>query len=469
MKKKLIYTLLTVGLLSASCTDLEVIDQSTLPRAITLGNVSGYQSILNAAYESVNDFAYYGQTMMIGPEILADNMQLVQLTGRYELEYVNALNSGLGIWAGRYNAINECNIIIGTVDDASVEGTAAQKDALKGQALFLRALFYHDLARVYGYEPGREVDNWDLSVPVKLNPTFGISDVVDLPRSTNVQVYEQIEDDLIAAIPLLPDATPGTSSVRFANKAAARLLLARVYLYWGNTTEAANYALQVIEGDGSDLVDAADYVNSWNDATNAFHPESVFESEILTPDWNTVDGANNSLHSLLMNNTGGSQFIITASAELLAEIDTTDASEDVRKGLFNLESLGMEFTKWRGSKGPISFLENIPILRLSEGYLIAAEALGSGAGDVYLNALRTARGFTTPVPATLDNVLRERRVEFMAEGHRWFDLKRLGRNITKPADAGSGTLPYTDFKILSRIPQSELNLSENLRQNPGYN
>lgn len=467
MKKTLLYTLFTVGLLGASCTDLDVIDRSTLPRSITLGEVAGYQSILNAAYESVNDFGYYGQTMMIGPEILADNMHLVQLTGRYELEYVNALNSGLGIWGGRYNAINECNIIIGTIDDPAVTGTTAQKDALKGQALFLRALFYHDLARVYGYEPGREVNSFDLSVPLKLNPTFGISDVVDLPRSTNDAIYQQIEADLLAAIPLLPDATPGTSSVRLANKAAARLLLARVYLYWGNTAQAANFALQVIEGDGSDLVSAANYVASWNDATNAFHPESVFESEILTVDWSTVDGPNNSMHSLLMNNTGGSQFIITASDELIAEIESEPT--DVRRNLFNVEDLGLEFAKWRGNKGPISFLENIPILRLSEGYLIAAEALGNGPGDVYLNALREARGITDDASATVDNVLRERRIEFMAEGHRWFDLKRLGRDITKPADAGSGTLPYTDFKMLTRLPQSELNLSANLVQNPGYN
>jgi hypothetical protein len=76
---------------------------------------------------------------------------------------------------------------------------------------------------------------------------------------------------------------------------------------------------------------------------------------------------------------------------------------------------------------------------------------------------------TTPVAATVDNVLRERRIEFMAEGHRWFDLKRLGRDIPKPALSGAPTLPYTDFKILPRIPQAEINLSTVLNQNPGYN
>ena len=463
--KKVLY-ILTLGVLFTNCSDLDVLNQRALPREVVLGDVTGYQSFLNAAYESVNDFNYYGQQMMIGPEILADNMDLIQLTGRYELEFVNATNSGIEIWGGRFSAINECNVIIGSIYDESVVGTSAEKDAIYGQALFLRALFYHDLARAYGYEPGQEVNGFNLAVPLKLNPTFGLSDAEDLPRATNSEVYTQIIADLTEALPLLPTATPGTSEAIFANADAARLLLARVHLYAGNNTQAAAFAQQVITGDGSDLVQATDYLASWDDAANNYHPESVFESELRIVDWNSVDGANNSLHSLTMNNSGGSQFIVAASAELIAEIGSDPT--DVRNGMFNTETLGQEFNKWRATQGVLSFQENIPILRLSEAYLIAAEALGSGAGDAILNAFRAARGMTTAVPATVDNVLRERRIEFMAEGHRWFDLKRLGRDITKPATAGSGTLPYSNFKILPRIPESELNLSTVLVNNPNY-
>jgi hypothetical protein len=57
----------------------------------------------------------------------------------------------------------------------------------------------------------------------------------------------------------------------------------------------------------------------------------------------------------------------------------------------------------------------------------------------------------------------------MAEGHRWFDLKRLGRDIPKPATAlGITSLPYSDFRILPRIPQGDLELSNELVNNPGY-
>lgn len=466
--KNFIYIFLLTGLFFASCTDLDVENKAALPQEVVLSDIGGFEAVLFSAYESVNDFGYYGQTMMIGPEILADNMHLIQLTGRYQAAYVNAVNSGINIWTNRYVGINECNIVINLIDDEAVAGDQEAKNQLKAEAKFLRALFYHDLARTLGYEPGQEVNGFNLSAILRTEPTVGSAGADDRPRATNVEVYEQIEQDLLEAISDLPEATPGSSAVARANKDAARLLLARVYLYWGRNSDAADYAQQVISGDGSDLVAAGDYVDSWDDASFTFHPESVFESDLQVADWNSVDGPNNSIHSLTMNNTGGSQFIVAASNELIAEIESE--SGDVRRGLFNSEALGEEFAKWQGNKGTVPFQENIPVLRLSEGYLIAAEALGPGAGDSFLDAFRTARGLTPGVSATVNNVLRERRIEFMAEGHRWFDLKRLGRDITKPADAASGTVPYEDFRILPRIPQGEIELSDGvLIQNPGYN
>lgn len=465
--KKLIYIFLT-GIVLASCTDLEVENKAALPQEIVLGDLAGFEAVLFAAYESVNDFAYYGQTMMIAPEILADNMNLVNLSGRYEQEFVNAQNANIGIWFNRYTAINECNIVINLINEDYVEGDQATKEVLVAEAKFLRALFYHDLAKVYGYEPGQEVDGFNSSVILRTEPTVGLSDVDDRARATNVEIYEQIEQDLLDAIDGLPTVAPGSTEVARANRQAAQLLLARVYLYWGRDAEAANYAQQAIAGDGSDLVAAADYVDSWDDATFNFHPESVFESDLRIADWNSVDGANNSLHSLTMNVTDGNFFVVTASDELVATID--ENANDVRRNMLLNMPLGEMFNKWRGAKGTLPFQENLPILRLSEGYLIAAEALGPGAGDVFLNTLREARGMTTNVTATVDNVLRERRIEYMAEGHRFFDLKRLGRAITKPVSAGVNNVAYSDFRILSRIPQSELELSDGLLvQNPGYN
>jgi len=477
--KNFIYIIVLLGI-TPSCTDLEVVNKAALPQEIALGNTSDFEAILFGAYESVNDFVYYGQRMMIAPEIMADNMRLHNFTnGRYTGEYVNAINSGVNIWAralnlnpnqlSRYYGINQCNIVINLIEDEAIEGNPETKAELIAEAKFLRALFYHDLARVYGYEPGQEVNGFNLSAVIRTEPVLGLSDADDRPRSTNVEVYELIEADLLEAIPDLPSAAVGSADVARANADAARLLLARVYLYWGRNADAANFAQQVITGDGTDLVIDSLYIASWDDAVNIFHPESLFESDLRIPDWDAVDGLNNSLHSITMNDTQSAQFVLVASDELIAEIESN--TNDVRINMFNDEAPGKEFAKWQGNKGTVPFQENIPILRLSEAYLIAAEALGAGAGDNILNAFRERRGMTTAVTANVDNVLREKRIEYMAEGHRYFDLKRLGRNILKPAAAGIGpSLPYTDFKVLGRIPQSDVSLSADiLVQNPGYN
>ena len=64
-------------------------------------------------------------------------------------------------------------------------------------------------------------------------------------------------------------------------------------------------------------------------------------------------------------------------------------------------------------------------------------------------------------------IMTERRQEFALEGHRWFDLKRNGMIISK---AGSfEPLPYSDYRLLSPLPNGQILLNEQLEQNPGYN
>jgi hypothetical protein len=88
--------------------------------------------------------------------------------------------------------------------------------------------------------------------------------------------------------------------------------------------------------------------------------------------------------------------------------------------------------------------------------------------------IRTARivGFTVPATrdftgqALLDEILRQRLLEFAFEGHRFFDLKRYGQAIVKTSPVVN--LPFTDFRYLPRIPQSEVDGNPNLAQNFNY-
>ncbi|EON77588.1 putative outer membrane protein probably involved in nutrient binding protein [Lunatimonas lonarensis] len=460
-----------------SCTDLETTPRQSLTPEVALSDVAGYQAVANSMYSLANTFTYYGQQMMIAPEILADNLRLVANTGRYQGEEANGDRDHIGLWNGIvYGGINDANIILAGIDDENVRGEQADKDIIKGEAFFMRALFYFDLCRVYGYEPGKEVNGFDLGPILRTTPTLAASDADFRARSTVLQVYEQIESDLLESISLLPLVPVGSEGVYYANAGAALTLLARLYLYWGRMQDAEAAATTImnalgLRSNGDGLLEAGQYVQGFSRAP---HPESVFELELRVVDWSSVDGVNNSLNSLTSNTDPSAQFIIAASNELMAAYEPQDVrrncwAETTRDGI---EGPVFASRKWTGFKG--DFLENIPVIRAAELYLIRAEARyqsNPAGARADINALRSKRGLG-PIDnllsgqALFNRILLERRLEFALEGHRFFDLKRNGLNITKHANFEE--VPYTDYRILSNIPLAQVQLNDRLVQNPGY-
>jgi tetratricopeptide (TPR) repeat protein len=479
-----IYKALMIGSLSVAITscDLETINKAALPPEIALADSAGFKSLVGSIYERVNDFNYYGQQAMIEPEIMADNMVIVNRTGRYEGEFVNEIGAHMERWGvdpgagatlsdGRYVSINEANIVIAKIDNLTdLQLRKARRDELKGEAYFLRALNYFDLHRVYSYEPGKEVDGFNLGVILRTEPVEAASQADFRERSTNVQGYELIEADLKTAIDLLPEPSAAKGYPYRASKLAAKALLAKVYLYWGRYGDAATYADQALAYTNSPLTTTANFIAGF--VSGKPHPESFFESDIVASDWNSVDGANNSLNSITMNALGGAQYVVAASDELINAHET----DDVRLGLYqNTDATRNRWQskKWSGSSG--SYLENIPIIRRADILLIAAEAKARTSQEddarTALNALRVARGLTETTAdgqGLIDLILNERRVELAFEGNRWFDLKRLGLDIPKPAASTQPTLSYSDFRILGRIPVDQVIQNSLLKQNPDY-
>lgn len=471
------------ALMVGACTDLETSPRQSITPDIALGDLAGYESLAFSMYNRAIDFDYYGQTMMIGPEILADNLRILANTGRYVGEEANADREHIEIWNEHvYGGINDANMIIAGIDNEAVTGDEDWKKIIKGEAHFMRALFYFDLCRVYGYEPGREVNNFNLGPILRLEPTTQASDADFRQRATNVKVYEQIEQDLLNAIDLLPFSTMGRApsetefGVYRANWAAAQTLLARLYLYWGKMAEAEAAATAAMRGlglsnNGVGLVPANAYVDAFSTAP---HPESIFELEIRAVDWDGGDGVNNSLNSLTSNSNPAAQFVVGASDELMASYEEGDVRKNTWRETTAEGVTGTAYAsrKWTGFKG--DFLENLPLLRASELYLIRAEAryaTNPAGARSDLNALRSRRGLE-PVGAVLsgeallNRILMERRLEFALEGHRFFDLKRNARNISKHGSFME--VPYTDYRILADIPLRQVELNHRLEQNPGY-
>jgi len=490
MKKLFIKKIAAVGILgiTAIACDLDTVNKAVLPPDVALADSTGFKATVFSAYERVNDFAYYGQVQIIQPEVMADNMVIVNNTGRFVQQSVNAVGSHMNRWGtddglttlptGRYVPINECNFVINKIDELATV-TEAQKNRLKGEAYFLRALNYFDLLRIYGYEPGREVNGFNLGVILRTEPVEKASDADLRERATNVEGYQLVEADLLQAINLLPVPAPVANTVTSypyrATKQAAHALLSKVYLYWGKYGDASTQADLALGFSNGPLTTTANFIASWS-ATP--HPESFFESQIPVADWSSVDGANESLHSVTMNLLAGSQYVVAASDELIAAHE----AGDIRRNLYdNVPGAGPAGTqgkyrckKWPGGGGG-SFVENIPIIRRADVMLISAEGKARSNDEngarTMLNALRAARGLAAASDsgqALLDLLLNERRVELAFEGNRWFDLKRLGKDITKPAALNVPILPYSDFRVLSRIPVDQVVLNPHLRQNPGY-
>ena len=171
------------------------------------------------------------------------------------------------------------------------------------------------------------------------------------------------------------------------------------------------------------------------------------------------------------------------SVRLTAMMETRDPD---RKQMYGTDKVWInKFPE--NSQGEMR-LNNVPLLRLSETYLIAAEASAKlndkAAAAKYLNAIvQRANPKATPVSeadATVDRILVERRKELVGEGHRFFDAMRNNQTIVRYTDEAKKGYHYTlttpdsrkfdrtYFRIVLPIPRGETNVNRKIQQNPGY-
>ena len=480
LRTPLALAVLAAGLLLTGC---DVVDNVNPRQSVTpeqaLETVEGFEALLASAYDDLQDQSYYGQEFMLVPDALADNLRVPanETSNRYPDFSANAIGAGLTRWGGHYNTINEVNVVLSQIDDLEVEAANPQaiRDRIKGEAFFLRAINYFDLVRAKSYEPGREVNGFNLGVIIRTEPTETVEDADFRARSTNQEVYDLVVSDLQQAISLLDGTSRGSKN--FASVAAAQALLARVQLYQGNYAAAEAAATAALALSPASLIDASEdataLVTAFQASTN---PESIFEV-ILTPSTDgNVTGVNASLQSLTDPTRGGFFDAVPTN-------DLVDAHEegDARLALYSRATVaGEDLPYIRKYTGAVAQdVDPVPVFRVSEMLLIQAEARAE-QGNIdgalaALNTLRNARGLDSfgddddddaSAGGIIDAVLAERRVELAFEGHRFFDLKRRGLDIPKPT---RGTvIPYTDFRVLAQLPETEVDNNPQLVQNPGY-
>lgn len=462
---------LMVGVSTGCDSLLEVEPQQSVSPGVATGSPEGVRAVKNSVYNRITHFNYYGRQLMIVGDALADNgIGNPISSGRFVSEPVNQIGTGVGGW-NRYLQINEINTVLAHAPNAGLD--TAEEARIMGEMYFHRALAYHDLVKVYAYEPNQIIKNWSEGVIIRLEPseTIDVADQ-DLPRSSVTEVYQQIERDLLASIQSF-DVADNTNRF-YANKAAAEALLARVYLYWERWADAESYATRAMNNTGASLASADDVAEMFQSGSSPMG-EALFELRYTLTEG---QGVNESIQSLV---TPPGHYDLLPAPEFLATFDALDARND----LYPVDSLvyptensavGHRFLAKYMSAAATPWVDNIPILRYAEVLLTRAEARaeqGNTAGALEdLNRLRVNRGLEAvdglSGAALINEILAERRRELAFEGHRWHDLKRRGLDINKPAASGGGTLSYDAIQILSRLPIEQVDLNPNLNQNPGY-
>jgi hypothetical protein len=417
-----------------------------------------------------------------------------------------------GLWQKYYTGIYRANKYLAEIE--GLDANQAFLDRTIAEAKFLRAYFYFDLVRFFQ------------NVPLITEPLDN-PDEYNQPQAAPADVYNQIAQDLVEAVPHLPVTIPANEQGRIS-KWAGQALLAKVYLYYsdvfgqdltaGSQTVDRAFAITMIDSvitqSGHDLL--PNYEDNFKPDFE-FSNESVFEISYSDSrpwyDWGFIQGGEGNMAPQMQGprvdepanedyQRGWSFSPVTN--ELVDAFDPNDPRLDATV-LFESElnagiTVGYQHTgkytqkytthkSYEPSDGQLelNWGNNYRVIRFSDVLLMGAELhlknSNPTTAENYLNRVRLRVGLGT-VPATMENIKNERRIELALEGHRYWDLQRYGQqeaeqNISVQGEVQPGYQgDAPDFEItynttkegLFPIPQSEIDISNgDLQQNNGYN
>jgi starch-binding outer membrane protein, SusD/RagB family len=481
------------------CSKKEVIELTPEFSLDALGNPSSMkqvEEVLLGAYGSLRAADYYGSGSGTGagwalmPDVLSDNLYEVTAetlaNSRAMADWIYNQNTGqvAGFYSAPYSTIAHANIILRDIDKFTNATNQGQANRIKGQAYALRALAHFDLFRYFATNYDRS-STTVLAMPY--TKEFTVSTSLKPSRSNNKDYYDNIFADLTQAITLLGNVdqqpNPASGLVRpYIDRNAAYALQARVNLYAGNWADAATAATNALNGRPLATTQSA--------FTGMY--KQTDRGELI---WNVQFEAGQSSPSFLVFFATSNRSYFRPAPEVATAAGTSGLiqSNDLRYQAYftSVPAAGtttpnLAVTKYRGKNTLVDGNANFPVFRSGEMVLIRAEAnarLG-GANEVTaladLNALRAARisGYTPVVltgTALINAIADERRREMFGEGHRFFDLKRTTRQITRGSvcgtsisAAGQCTLAPTAREWAMPIPETVRNANPNIAQNPGY-
>jgi hypothetical protein len=400
------------------------------------------------------------------PSLSSDELSLFDGATNYGVQYYyrNALSSTLvsfDFWSNLYQTVYVTNAAIEELNKSTTLSPGV-KNQLLGEVKFTRALCYFYLLNLYG------------DVPLSLSSDYSINSL--LVRKPKADVYSQIILDLKDAQNLLSaqylNATLLSSTqdrVR-PTRWAATALLARVYLYAGDYTNAENEATTLINNAS---------VFSLVPLNNVFlknSSEAIWQLQPVISGWNTQDA-----RTFILPSNGPDQYIYPfyLSSQLLNSFETNDRRKFNWIKNVTVGAITYYYPyKYKSATYNDPVTEYEMVFRLGEQYLIRSEArvqlnrISEAKDD--LNAIRIRAGLpgttANDKKSLLSAILHERQTELFTEwGHRWFDLKRTNTvdAIMNVVTAQKGGAWNTNYQLYP-ISNNELLANPKLTQNPGY-
>jgi hypothetical protein len=387
-------------------------------------------------------------------------------------------------WRNFYRSIRNANLVLKYVPPILM--TDAERNAILGEARFLRALAYRNLVRSWG------------AVPLRTDPTENVEQV-HMKRTPVAEVNAFIIEDLKFAETNLPNSQ---SMIGRPTKWSAKVFLADFYLYNEKWQEARDKADEVIKANIYSLVPVtkpSDFENIFGPTVQT-HTEDVFSFKYSRANGGSQIAQQYAMPNSAYSENGYSSFYGVPTMPLLRDWDKNDlryqfdvyTSYPNRSGAITPTSADrpLMFGKFKDAGFAPSHGNDFPIYRYPDALFIYAEADNQVSGGPTVLALerlnmvhRRAYGYSATAPSPVDFtiataptaqafrdlVLRERAYEFLAEHKRWFDLVRTKtyKQVIKEAKG----IDVPDKFLLFPIPQAEIDNNDEIAagdQNPGY-
>ncbi|MGH1518333.1 RagB/SusD family nutrient uptake outer membrane protein [Chryseobacterium sp. JK1] len=515
MKKILIYITLVSGLLLTSCSSdlLTPFTPGSLTEENAITTSSDLQKLMNSTYNIFSD-----RSEIVFSSVFTDEVGIGYANGGQGLseEYIFLLIPSSAvpakIWVGTYSALARVNKVIQYADKI-IPANAADAlliSKLKAEALTTRA--YGHLRILSYYSPNLKDDN--ALAGILANKVFTPEEKIN-SRVTNGVFYKQIHKDLDDALIIYNGLSNYLIDNKVASRNFAKGLKARAYAYKGDYINAEKWADEVINTSQVTLANPVDYLKIFFTDDEPANKEVIFRLK-RTPQQNSqLTNLHNGWCSVRPNLNGSPFYEVSRSLfnilnqrptdvrknAIVAPSSVIDPNYATSPDYRNTDKLIIQ--KYGGTEnGTITsavtatngFNNDFKIMRISEMYFIKAEARASagdleGVGVVLKSILNARLGVVQIAPVYLNvtaawvDILKERRLEFAYEGHRYIDIKRLAAlaNVTIDRDqadysssssnfpaANPVNLPINSYKFALPIPQEELNANPDIVQNPGY-